>query len=104
MVNGINSSVNSLEVLRATNAFKNAIKSSPRLNEVLEKPVSEKIQEKNTFENVSLQKKESPIIARNRQYVEEVKNFAKTQGNQINDEDIEYALRYGRSILVDHVV
>lgn len=34
--------------------------------------------------------------------ISEIKNFATQMGEELSDEDINYALRYGRSVLVDY--
>jgi len=37
------------------------------------------------------------------QTIEEIKQFATEMGEDLTDEDINYALRYGRSVLADYV-
>lgn len=108
MVSGI-SEVSSLQVLRATQAFKAAIKStlnSASGNDIEDvevklslSPESQKIM--SNPRNVSTDKIESVI---NKNYLNEVKDFVDKIGiNNVSNEDLEYAMRYGRSILVDKV-
>lgn len=110
MVGGI-SEVNSLQALRATQAFKNATKISLNLpnSQVIddaEVKVSLSQESQNTLNNSknNIQQAENESNSKKAGYISEIKEYANKYGNiDINDEDINYAMRYGRSILVDQV-
>ncbi|EKE03824.1 MAG: hypothetical protein ACD_20C00147G0005 [uncultured bacterium] len=110
MVSGI-SDVSSLQILRATQAFKNAIKASLNSpgNQVIddvEVKVSLSQESQNAINNArnNIQQAESEPTSKKAGYINEIKEYANKYGNiDINDEDINYAMRYGRSILVDQI-
>ena len=112
MVSGV-SDVNQLQIMRATQAFKKAIQSSPNLSSIInenkiEEPdvkvsLSLKAESLKNTSNSSLKNIENPMGTQKEKYINEVKEFASKYGkNNISDEDITYALKYGRSILADH--
>src|SRR3989339_284119 len=110
MVSGI-SDVSALQILRATQAFKNAIKSTldTNLGEKIEDPevmlsLSKESREAISGQRVNPVKTEENIISKKNDQIDEIRNFASKYGiNDIDNEDIDYAIRYGRSILVDRV-
>ena len=89
MVNAIGTSnINSVQMLNAFNAFK----------------ATEQVKE-NTIEEVSdgINLNESNILKD--QDTNEIKQFAKIAGeNNLSDEDIQYGLTYGRSVIADYMI
>ena len=89
MINSIgNSNINPIQMLNATNAFKSNAKvqesCAPEISEGLE------INDKDLFKNQDLT---------------EIKQFAKTVGEEnLSNDDIQYGLTYGRSVIADYVV
>ena len=110
MVSGI-SDVSALQVLRATQAFKNAIKSTLDTNsgEKIEDPevmlsLSKESREAMSGQRINPVKTEENILSKKDEQISEIKDFANKYGiTDIDNEDIDYAIRYGRSILVDRV-
>lgn len=103
MVNGISSDASSLQILRATQAFKRAIQSSPGLNNALDENIVKNTEENTSFEpDYKLKKLENSITKNQSEYTAEIKQIASKYGKtDLNDDEINYAMRYGRSILVD---
>ncbi|OGH99415.1 MAG: hypothetical protein A2104_02385 [Candidatus Melainabacteria bacterium GWF2_32_7] len=110
MVSGI-SEINSLQLLRATQAFKSAIKASLNTpgNELIEDvevkvSLSQESQNKINSAKNNNPEVEKVLSSQNTEYINEIKEYANKCGNtSVNEEDINYAMRYGRSILVDMV-
>lgn len=110
MVRGIGSDLNNLQIMRAEQAFKSAIKYSVNMNPAYGNNVVEdvdvniKITSDKEVKNESNTPFTSHILEKNKELVNDVKQFASKFGNNLDDEDIDYALRYGKSVLVDRVV
>ncbi len=111
MVSSINSNVNQVQLLRATQAFKKAIGSSSKVNSFIKEneiseikdSVSISLKEQDFTGNISRQDKMSSV--QNKELMSEIKQYADKYGKyDLNDEDINYALKYGRSILINQVV
>lgn len=108
MVSGI-TDVSALQVLRATQAFKSAIKASPSCSEFIEDvdvKLSLSEESKQVANNIKTDsiKKEEALSSKNIDRVSEIREYANKYGiNDISNDDIDYAMRYGRSILVDQV-
>ena len=103
MVSGIESNVSALQVLRATQAFKTAISSSQKAKEILNDVEDQAtITSSDTESNKNVAKIVTPL---NGKFVNEIKQYAQRySGNEISEDDIKYALKYGRSVLVNHSV
>jgi hypothetical protein len=97
-----------IQALRAKQAFENTKKLS-RNEEILKNGFSEEdvklsissqdIKIKNTPE----EPKEEDFMEKNGKYLGEIKEFANRHNfNEIEEEDIKHALRYGTSILADY--
>lgn len=90
MVNAIgNSSVNSIQMFNALNAFKG----------------SNPIEENNILPDVSegLEVNDKSILQS--QDLTEIKEFAKIVGeDNLSNDDIQYGLTYGRSVIADYLV
>lgn len=89
MVNSVNSTnINPIQMFNAVNAFKTP------------SPVEEtKIPETSDGININ----DSSIL--NDQDLTEIKEFAKTAGeNNLSNDDIQYGLTYGRSVIADYVI
>jgi len=106
MVNGI-SNVSTLQMIRAMQAFKGAEKTPENIEEtnigvdvVLSKDLQDSIKALKTepLEEGKLQ------IPSNDKQINEIKETVEKYGiNNLSNEDINYAIRYGRSVLVDMV-
>lgn len=89
MVNAIGTSgVNSVQMFNAVNAFKTTEKVNkdeiPEISDGLE------INDNSILKN---------------QDTEEIKQFAKTAGEEnLSNEDIQYGLTYGRSVIADYII
>ena len=119
MVRGVqNSSI--LQALRAEHAFKNAGKYSGDVNfdlntdsidnvQVKKDVSSNRASSQKTLETQNIDKEnsnkavfKSSLLDYKKDMVNDFKQFIGKRGNlNIDDEDIDYALRYGKSILVD---
>lgn len=89
MVNGINSGINPVQLFNATNAFKTAAA----------KPEEQVQQEPQVSDGVSVNDKQN--ILKNLD-IEEIKKYASLTGEEnLSDEDIQYGLVYGRSVMAD---
>lgn len=89
MVNSINSNnINPIQMFNAVSAFKSS------------SPIDEqKIPETSDGTNIN----DSSILQD--QDVAEIKEFAKTVGeNNLSNDDIQYGLTYGRSVIADYVI
>ena len=90
MVNAISSqNINQVQMFNALNAFK----------------ASDKVQNNNETPEVSdgIQVNDSSILQD--QNTDEIKQFAKTAGEEsLSNEDIQYGLTYGRSVIADYLV
>jgi|GEM_PF-4061494 len=122
MVSGVQNG-NLLQSVRAEQAFKKAARQTESLKydfasdgldsvEVLVEDSSDVNTSQNTVEtqNVKKEKAEtqdstefkSSLLEYKKDFVSDFKNFINKIGNfNVKDEDIDYALRYGKSILVD---
>lgn len=112
MVNGVsNENNNALQVLNAVRAFRMQLNSSqnveqPKVNNVKEDDkdfaeISREAHLKNTQET-NIPERKSITLTYKEQYISDFKQYiSKYPGIQINDDDITYAMKFGRSILVD---
>lgn len=88
MVNAIGSNINPIQMFNAVNAFKS-------IDQVQDKKIPEvsdgiNINDKSILETQNL---------------EEIKQFAKTAGEEsLSNDDIQYGLTYGRSVIADFVI
>ncbi len=90
MVSPLSSNVSAIQLLNASNAFKNASrpitpepKAEPQVSEGIE------INDNNILKS---------------QNVDEIKKFAEMAGeNNLSEEDIKYGLSYGRSVIVEYM-
>jgi hypothetical protein len=103
MVSGI-SNVNSLDLLRASRAFKTASKPA----QIFEDNNSEEIEDVALIESLKKEIKtdlnnSSDNIEGKNLKINEIKEFTQNIGGMdVSDEDIKYGLTYGRSVLVDY--
>ena len=101
MINGIGE-VSAIQINRAQQAFKSAAKYSANS---VDKGIDDSDVTLSLSQDYNLSNSSNSIdsvIAQKKQYISEVKNFANQNGlSEINDNEISYALKYGRSILVD---
>ncbi len=111
MVSGINSDISQLQILRATQAFKKAVSSSQKLDELInnEKPaeIDDRVNVTSTPSDlkINVARTEGDSVMKNQVMVNEVKKYATKYGHyEISDEDINYAFKYGRSVLVNQMV
>lgn len=90
MVNPISSqNINPVQMFNAVNAFK----------------ASDQIQEKSNIDETSdgININDSSILKT--QNTEEIRQFAKIAGEEnLSDEDIQYGLTYGRSVIADYMI
>lgn len=90
MVNPITTpNINPVQIFNAANAFKAA----------------EKIQEKQNIEEVSdgININDNSILKN--QDTNEIRQFAKVVGEEnLSDDDIQYGLTYGRSVIADYII
>lgn len=89
MVNAISTpNINPVQILSAVNAFK----------------ASEKIQDNKMSETSDgIEINDKSIL--NNQDTHEIKQFAKIVGEEnLSDEDIQYGLTYGRSVIADYMI
>jgi hypothetical protein len=105
MINSVNDT-SALQLSGALNAFKNAIR--PVMKEELQKmelqDENSVKQNKDNFSDIGLMKSEPRPQRQTQEYIKEVKNFAGQIGiNNISDEEISYAMKYGRSLLADYI-
>jgi len=98
MSNNINSNISIAQVLTAQNAFKTTeknFKKSKSLNESDNTDNTDSAPQNDT-------KIQDSVSSKTKDYINEVKNYAsKYMQSDISNEDINYAIRFGRSILVD---
>jgi hypothetical protein len=89
MVNAIGSQgINSVQMLNAVNAFKTS--SKPENNEIPEVSDGIVINDNSILKN---------------QDTEEIRQFAKIAGEEnLSNEDIQYGLAYGRSVIADYLI
>ncbi|MEI7474574.1 MAG: hypothetical protein WCK67_07310 [bacterium] len=104
MVNGINgNSINSLQLLRANQAFKKYAESTVEKTNVSVPDQDVKLSiESNNTDKIKLSKTAQEIQAETmrKQYIEKIQQH--TQMN-VSDEDLKYALKFGRSVLVNRL-
>lgn len=93
MINEINSNINSIQLLRAQNAFKQAQKVSTEKN-------SEKIKDTQQ-EEISSIKSSTTLEKLQDKIIEELRGDLSNINEDITDEDIRYGLTFGRSVLID---
>lgn len=109
MINSIND-VNTLQITNAINAFKNTVRpiikeEFQEENSALDSSIDIQAgkQKKEDFSNIGLLKSEPRVTAQTQNYINEVKNFAGQIGiSDLSDEEITYAMKYGRSLLADY--
>ncbi len=100
MINSINN-VNTLQITNALNAFKNTVR--PILKEEIQETNTIPENKGEDFSDIGLLKSEPRLTANTQNYINEVKNFAGQIGiSDLSDEEISYALKYGRSLLADY--
>jgi len=106
MVNGVQGG-SLLQAVRAKQAFKNSVKYSEDTNDFENNSV-DNISLKKTFEPQKTEQEnnnvefKSSLLDFKKDIVSDFKQFIGKNSNfSVNDEDIDYALRYGKSILVD---
>jgi hypothetical protein len=98
------SNVSSLQITRALQAFKVAVKESSSLADEQDEDAKVSIDSQTLPLNSKFdtKKAESNSSSLNNKYVNDVRSTAEKYGvNDLSDEDINYAIRYGRSVLVD---
>lgn len=89
MVNSIQSNINPVQMFNALNAFK-ATESVEKQPNIVEPSNGIEINDSSILEN---------------QDVNEIKEFAKIAGEQnLSNEDIQYGVTYGRSVIADYVI
>jgi hypothetical protein len=97
MVDGINlNGVSSIQLLRASNAFKSTKTASndDEIQQLKEQP--EEISLKSDFIT------EGKFRNFNEESMSEIKNLAQKMDEDLNEDDIKYGMMYGRSVLVDY--
>ena len=99
MVNGVNGNVSSLQVLRATQAFNRA--NQAKINQVEEQvpDVQDKVE---LSGNLGFKQSgvTNNLVNQHKSYINDVKQFMNGKID-LSDEEIGYAIKYGRSVLVD---
>ena len=83
-------SINSLKLSTATKAFQNASKPVEKPQDIFE-------EDKKLIDNKLFQKLPTEII-------DEMKEISLRAGEILSDDDIQYALQYGRSVIADYSV
>lgn len=97
MVSGINSNnISSLQLLRASNAFKSSASKVQNENQAEIEIPKEEISLKSDFVT------EGKLSNINSESMNEIKNCAKKIDGNLTDDDIKYGMMYGRSVLVDY--
>lgn len=94
MLGSINSrsNVSAIQLLNATNAFKNSKVSNP----------TEQTQNKEPQISDGININDNDILKT--QNVEEIKKYAEMAGeNELTEDDIKYGLSYGRSVIVEYM-
>ena len=99
MVNGVNGNVSSLQVLRATQAFKMANQSKVNQVEDQAPDIQDKVELSGNFSFNSSGVANNPVN-QHKSYINDVKQFMNGKMD-LSDEEIGYAIKYGRSVLVD---
>ena len=105
-VGSISSSINTIQLYRAQQAFKSSKnlpeKENKTMEEQNEKYYAESTPLKESSENVQ-ENRMNDFLQRNSQYIGEIKDFI-TQNNyeNIQNEDLRAAISYGKSILADY--
>lgn len=105
-VSGIGIQTSNLQILRAQNAFQNNIKTNEEVQKCPqgfdEEDVKISISSKNLTINDKSQVMEQVQNGKNG-YISEIKEFAnKCNITDVEEDDIQQALRYGTSLFVDH--
>ena len=107
-VGSISSSIGSIQLLRARQAFENTNKLSKE-KEILKNGFSEEdVKLSISSQDITIKKqteevKTDDFLQRNKQYIGEIKEFmGKNNYQDIQEEDIKQALSYGKSILADY--
>lgn len=106
MIDGLGNSTSILQVKRAEQAFKTASKyKTEQVSDSSDDSASEVSlnSDYNLSTNSSVNQSESDdILSQKSQMISDFKDFINKNGiSDISDNDISYALKYGRSILVD---
>lgn len=100
MISGINSNTNILQLYGATKAFAEKAGAKPQdaANEV---QIEDKAELLTPFGGNVAQKQE--LSTNEQESINKIKDYvSKYEDIKINDEDISYALKYGRSVLVNY--
>jgi len=108
MVSGVQSG-SLLQETRAKQAFSGAVKYSEETSFDTENNGIDKVSSQKVFESQNTEQEKnnnvefkSSLLDYKKDIVNDFKQFIGKIGNfNVNDEDIDYALRYGKSILVD---
>lgn len=104
MINGINSNVNNIQLLRATQAFK-AAANIPKTENLINDNIQDNVEISNlNTETAKVAKSEDPLFTQKKDYINNFKNYLKNNEEyNLEDEDIRNALKYGDSILIDQI-
>jgi len=108
-IESISSNIANIQLLRAKQAFENTNKLA-KAGGVLAQQVGEEdvklsisSQQINIPEKKEVSQKEEDFIDKNKNYLGEIKNFiGENNFNEIGEENLKEALRYGKSILADY--
>ncbi len=108
MVSGVGQNINSLQALRASNAFKTAPKADVKkfeeamgLNDIEDRVSVQSLEEsaKQALQTVEVTKP----LGVDEKKLQEIQQIAERMGeSNISKDDINYGFTYGRSILVDY--
>lgn len=91
MLGSINSNVSAIQLLNATNAFKNTNSATQTAPQQAQEPVSEGID----INDNSILKSQN---------IDEIKKYAEMAGeNNLSEDDIKYGVSYGRSVIVEYM-
>lgn len=98
---GSGNGVNLIQSTRALNAFKSAAQTSDASKQQHIEDIAE-VSGKQIKSESSSTPIDAKITPQKKEFIEEFKNFARKYSSMgITDADIMYALKYGRSVLVD---
>lgn len=96
MVNGIETNFSSMQGIRALNAFRTDEKIVQGVKKQLEEMTKDQTVSKDEDTNVALRNEISL------QKADEIKQYAQLFDMNVSNSDINYALTYGRSVIVDY--
>ncbi len=108
-ISGIGFQENSLQVLRAQNAFQKTIKNIEESQKTGKLPQQEDVKVSISLKNINKEAVSDPhetmkrVQERKDPYISEIREFAnKYNITDIEDQEIEEALKYGTSLLADY--